>query len=82
MYEVRIARRAVKDTAGLPKAYAHSIAQHIDGLRDNARPPDAKQLRGGEGYSLRVGMYRVLYDIDEAQVITSYRVKHRREAYR
>ncbi|MFN8455653.1 MAG: type II toxin-antitoxin system RelE/ParE family toxin [Anaerolineae bacterium] len=35
------------------------------------------------GYSLRVGVYRILYEIDDAaRVVTIYRVKHRREVYR
>jgi mRNA interferase RelE/StbE len=47
------------------------------------RPPDAKKLRGTTDYSLRVGVYRILYDIDDATcTITVYRVKHRRDAYR
>jgi mRNA interferase RelE/StbE len=32
---------------------------------------------------LRVGVYRILYDVDDgARTVTVYRVKHRREAYR
>jgi mRNA interferase RelE/StbE len=47
------------------------------------RPPDAKKLRGVGGYSLRVGVYRVLYDIDDAaRKVTVFRIKYRREAYR
>jgi mRNA interferase RelE/StbE len=47
------------------------------------RPPDSKKLRGSTDYSLRVGTYRILYDIDDAaRSVTVYRVKHRREAYR
>jgi mRNA interferase RelE/StbE len=52
-------------------------------MREDLRPPDAKKLRGNVGYSLRVGVYRVLYDIDDAErKITIFRIKHRREAYR
>lgn len=83
MYNVRILRRAIKDIANLPAGYARLISQHIDRLGENPRPPDAKKLRVEIGYSLRVGMYRILYDIDdESRVVTVYRVKHRREAYR
>ena len=83
MYRVRILRRAIKDIANLPKGYARLISQHIDHLGEKARPPDARKLRGALDYSLRVGMYRILYDIDdEACTVTVYRVKHRREAYR
>jgi mRNA interferase RelE/StbE len=83
MYQVRLRRRAVKDLSDVPKEYARLVARHIDGLSENPRPPSAKKLKGIGGYSLRVGVYRVLYDIDDsARVVTIYRVKHRREAYR
>ncbi len=83
MYRVNILRRAVKDIAGLPKDYARLISQHIDGLQVNPRPVDTKKLKGTADYSLRVGVYRILYDInDELLTVTVYRVKHRQEAYR
>ena len=82
MYEIRILRRAVKDIAALPKAYARLVVEHIEGLKDNPRPPGAKKLRGGD-YRLRVGVYRILYEVnDRERLIIVYRVKHRREAYR
>jgi mRNA interferase RelE/StbE len=83
MYSVRILRQAIQDITDLPKDYARLVSQHIDRLADNPRPPDAKKLRGTTDYSLRVGVYRILYDIDDATcTITVYRVKHRRDAYR
>jgi len=83
MYNLRISRRAIKDIAGLPKEYARLVSQHIDGLQENPRPPGVKRLKETKDYSLRVGMYRILYDVDdESSTVTVYRVKHRREAYR
>jgi mRNA interferase RelE/StbE len=83
MYQVDLRRKAVKDLSNVPKEYARLIAHHIDGLSKDPRPSDAKKLKGGVGYSLRVGVYRVLYDIDDAEhKITVVRIKHRREAYR
>jgi mRNA interferase RelE/StbE len=83
MYDLHISRRAIKDIANLPKNYARLVSQHIDGLQDNPRPAGAKRLKGTRDYSLRVGVYRILYDAnDESGTITVYRVKHRREAYR
>lgn len=64
MYSVRILRRAIKDIASLPRDYAALVGRHIDGLAENPRPPGAKKLRGTIDYSLRVGVYRLLYDID------------------
>lgn len=83
MYSVHILRRAVKDIARLPGGYARLVSQHIDRLEENPRPPEAKRLLGKKGHSLRVGVYRILYDVDdESRTVTVYRVKHRREAYR
>ncbi|MBT9149793.1 MAG: type II toxin-antitoxin system RelE family toxin [Dehalococcoidia bacterium] len=83
MYSVCILRGAIKDIADLPKEYARLASEHIDRLRENPRPPGAKKLRGTTDYSLRVGVYRILYDIDDSpRIVTVYRVKHRREAYR
>lgn len=83
MYSVRILIRAVKDIAGLPLGYGRLVSEHIDSLAENPRPTDAKKLQADFGYSLRVGTYRILYDIqDDTRVVTVYRVKHRREAYR
>ena len=83
MYSVRILRQAIQDITGLPKDYARLVSQDIDRLADNLLPPDAKKLRGTADYSLRVGVYRILYDMDDStRTITVYRVKHRRDAYR
>jgi mRNA interferase RelE/StbE len=83
MYKISILRSAVKDLSKLPNDYARLVSQHIDRMSDNPRPPDAKKLEAQMGYSLRVGVYRILYEIDDtAQTVTIYRVKHRREAYR
>lgn len=83
MYSLNISRRAMKDIARLPDNYPRLVSQHLDSLAQNPRPSGAKKLTVEPGYSLRVGVYRILYDIDDAaQVVTVYRVKHRREAYR
>ena len=83
MYQVELRRQAYKDLESIPKDYARLIAQHIDSLEDNPRPNDSKKLIDDAGFSLRVGTYRVLFDIDdESKIVTIYRIKHRREAYR
>ena len=83
MYEIEIRRTALKDLKDIPADYARLIAKHIDLLEQNPRPSDTKKLKGDAGFSLRVGIYRVLYDIDDkAQMVTIYRIKHRRDAYR
>ena len=83
MYELHIRRQAVKDIARLPDKYPRLVAERIDQLVQNPRPSTVKKLVGAEGYRLRVGQYRILYEIDDTnQVVTILRVKHRRDAYR
>lgn len=83
MYKVQVLRQAVKDIASLPREYARLVSQHIDSLAANPRPPEARKLRAVGAYRLRVGVFRILYDVDdESRTVTVYRVKHRREAYR
>lgn len=49
------------------------------------RPPGARKLQGSgrDDYRIRIGDYRVLYEVDDtARVVRIMRVRHRREAYR
>lgn len=83
MYQIALRKQAFKDLEAIPADYKQLISKHIDSLETNPRPTDSKKLKGDAGYSLRIGTYRVLYDIDDkAKTVTIYRVKHRREAYR
>jgi mRNA interferase RelE/StbE len=83
VYRIELRRSAYKDLKNIPIEYTNLIANHIDSLQENPRPHDSKKLKGDAGYSLRIGTYRVLYDIaDKTQIVTIYRIKHRREAYR
>ncbi|MFZ5880337.1 MAG: type II toxin-antitoxin system RelE family toxin [Chloroflexota bacterium] len=83
MYQIELRKQAYKDLASIPVDYARLITNHIDLLETNPRPTDSKKLKGNAGYSLRVGTYRILYDIDDKnKIATIYRIKHRREAYR
>ena len=83
MYKIIFRGLANRQVQKLPPNYFRLVQQHINNLVNNPRPPDSEKLTGEEGYALRVGVYRVLYEIDDpARTITIYRVKHRREVYR
>lgn len=83
MYSVRVLRVALKDLEDLSRDYTRLVGEHIDQLAENPRPIGVVKLQGDGGYRIRVGVYRVLYDIDDkAQEVIVYRVKHRREVYR
>ena len=55
----------------------------IAGLADNPRPPGVKKLTDREGYRVRVGDYRILYQVsDGAKAVIIYRVMARGDVYR
>lgn len=82
-YQIHLRPRARKEFLGLPPDIARKLHEAIQSLQMDPRPRQSSKLSGGQGYRLRVGNYRVLYDIDDPlKVVTVYRIKHRREAYR
>ena len=60
------------------------VRDAILSLRDDPKPQGSLKLQGvADAYRLRVGDYRIVYEVDDAsQVVTIRRVKHRSEAYR
>jgi mRNA interferase RelE/StbE len=77
--------RVKKDLDRLDRPVLERIWEAIRTLEQNPRPPAARKLRHpaiGE-FRLRVGDWRVFYDVDEEnRAVVVLRVMHRREAYR
>jgi len=71
MYHVEYTPRAIKALRSLPANWRTRIVDKIDALALNPFAPNnnVKKLRGREGYRLRVGDWRILYDIDEGKII-------------
>ncbi len=81
--KIRWERRAVKETAELPRAARKRIVVAVESLRDD--PLRGRILRAEwKGFRrLRVGSYRVVYAFDGKELLISVvRVGHRREVYR
>lgn len=82
-YELLILRRAQKELADLPSDAYQRVRDAIRELARNPRPSGSRKLTGRDGWRLRVGDYRVLYDIDDVNhTITVLHVGHRRDVYR
>ncbi len=84
MYEVYLEGAAERDLRRLPAEPFHRIIPRIRALAENPRPPGCRKLTGSENdWRIRIGAYRVVYEIDEAEeAVRVFRVRHRREAYR
>lgn len=82
-YTITIKPSAEKELDFLPKAAQRRLRTRILSLEQNPRPPGIKKLKGGEGYRLRVGDYRILLLIDdEAKLVDVVAIGHRKEVYR
>jgi mRNA interferase RelE/StbE len=84
-YAVLLESQAEKDLLPIPKQVLKRIDAKLQTLSHVPRPKGATKLRGkeSEGWRIRVGDYRILYQVDDTdKTIRVYRIRHRREAYR
>jgi len=83
VYEIYLERRAQQDLKRLPAEHFHRIIPCIKALAADPRPGNCRKLAGSKNdWRIRVGDYRIIYEIDDKQkVINVMRVRHRREAY-
>ena len=84
MYEVLLESRAERDLKKLPGEVFHRIIPPLKSLADIPKPKGARKISGSKNdWRLRIGDYRVIYEIDErAKCVKVMRIRHRREAYR
>jgi mRNA interferase RelE/StbE len=67
----------------LPNELKQRVIARIFGLSDNPYRRGSTKLRGRAGFRVRVGDYRVMYDVDDgSRTLSILRVRHRREGYR
>jgi len=84
LYSLAIKPSVLKDLHPIPKELRGKIAVSILDLSRDPRPAGSTKLSGSSaGYRVRVGDYRVLYEISEPErVIRVMAVGHRRDVYR
>jgi mRNA interferase RelE/StbE len=84
VYELYLERVAERDLRRLSAHGFRRIIRHIKALAENPRPPGCRKIIGSKSdWRIRVGDYRVVYEIDDkAKAVRVMRVRHRGEAYR
>lgn len=85
MYTVRILTAASRDLSRLDKSVGRRIVERINWLAENFDRIQPEPLSGDlTGFSkFRVGDYRVIYEVFEAdRLIMIHTIGHRREIYR
>lgn len=79
---IRIRKSAIKDLKRISPEQKHKIHSKILELKNFPKIPNVKKLTNFEPvYRLRVGDYRILFDIFE-DCIEIGRVLHRKESYK
>ena len=83
-FTVQYKKSSEKDIERLPADFVQRIRDAILGLSQNPRPTGCKKLKGFENkYRIRVGDYRVIYEIHEKTVVVLIvQISHRKDAYR
>jgi len=82
-YTVLILPRAQKELAQLPAESYDRVRDAIRALAQVQRPHGCLKLTAREGWRVRVGDYRVVYELDDQRrTVTVLHVGHRREVYR
>jgi mRNA interferase RelE/StbE len=82
-YSVTILRSAQKALGKIRGTNYEAIKAAIFGLANNPRPPGCKKLTGRDGWRIRVGDYRIIYEIiDNELIVLVIDIGHRREIYR
>ena len=82
-YKFLFKKSVAKDLRSLPKSDVQKILGRIDALAEDPRGSGSKKLSGQEYYRVRQGVYRIIYEIlDEQVIIHVIKVAHRSQSYR
>ena len=83
-HSLRFKPSVEKDLRRLPARARQRCLERIAELRNAPRPAGVRQVVGAERtYRLRAGVYRVVYQVDDAvRLVTVLHVRHRKDAYR
>lgn len=82
-FEVRLSRRAAKELDSLEPSVRSRIILRLEELEGNPFPSDRVKVKGWEDtYRLRVGDYRVLYEVmTEEGLVLVEKIDHRKKVY-
>lgn len=84
MYSIEFDKSVKKTLSKLPNEVIKKILDVIAELADDARPNGCKKLQSsGDYYRIKVGNYRIIYEIDDGELlILVVEIGHRKEVYK
>lgn len=82
-YELAFRKSVAKDLRAFPRRDVRRILERIRQPADDPRPAGCEKLSGRERYRIRQGVYRIIYEIEDARLLVLVvKIGHRREVYR
>lgn len=80
MFQIDWKENALRELEKLESIISRRIVKAVDDMAENPFTKDVKKLKGQDIFRLRVGDYRVLFDICR-DLITIVKVGHRKHIY-
>jgi len=81
-YKITIKKSAAKELQDIPKKDLRKIVKRIQSLALNPRPTGSQKLSARQQYRIRQGDYRIVYSIDDKELLVDIvKIGHRREIY-
>ena len=81
-YKLLFKKSVAKDLRALPKKDVRNILRRIDALAEQPRATGCKKLSAREYYRVRQGVYRIIYEIlDDQLIVHIIKVAHRSKVY-
>lgn len=83
LYKIKWKKSAIKELRNIHKEYIPKIVKAIECLSIDPYPHGVKKLSGSEKtYRMRVGEYRIIYEIEKNQLVVQIiRIRHRKDVY-
>ena len=81
-YQIKLKRQVIKTLSKLNEPHYTAIKNAIYDLADNPRPMGYIKLKDQDGFRIRVGNYRIIYDIyDNVLLVEIVEIGHIRDIY-
>ena len=82
-YSLLFKKSVTKDLRNIPNKDVKRLLSCIESLRDNPRANGCIKLSGQELYRKRQGLYRIIYEIQDSElIIMVIKVAHRSDVYK
>jgi mRNA interferase RelE/StbE len=82
MYQVVIEKQVQKQLAKITPPNYNKVVSALQDLANNPRPQGYKKLKGRQGFRVRIGDYRIIYNIND-NILTVFilAIGNRRDVY-